>query len=105
MINPDQMAHALETMGLDWADKYCAADALERTLKSVEGKCFIRATGNIEERKAEARNDPEYVAAAEATEAAKLAALKAKVRYDTYKTKAELMRSVESTNRAQMGMR
>jgi len=105
MIDPNQIANALIKAGHDWADQNAAADALTRATKSMRAKCFLEAKGNNEERKARAETDPEYLEMAQRAEDASRAALKAKVRYDTLKTKVELIRTVESTKRAEMGMR
>lgn len=102
MIDIERISNELLKAGNDWADKNAAADAWERVQKSIEGKCFLEHTGNIEERRAQARNDPEYEEIAEKAEKARMLALKAKVKYDTMKTKVELIRSVESTRRAEM---
>jgi hypothetical protein len=104
-FDPDQIANSLLAAGNDYADKNAAADALENTVKSIEGKHFLDAEGNVEERKATARNRQEYKEyAAKATEARRLA-LRAKVYYDTLKVKVDLLRTLESTKRAEMGLR
>jgi hypothetical protein len=104
-FDPDLISNSLVTAGNDWADKNAAADALENTLKSIEGKHYLDADGNVEERKAKARNRKEYLDASAAAVEARRLAIRARVFYDTLKIKVELLRTAESSKRAEMQLR
>jgi len=95
----------LRLAGEDWSDKHAAAEALEHAAEGMLAKQFLIATGNVEERKARAKCSDEYQAAVKASIDARLAANKARVRYDTGKAYCELIRTQESTKRAEMTMR
>ena len=99
MFDRDKLTNRLVELGEDWADKNAAADALEDATKAMQGKCFLDATGNVEERKAKALNDPEYESMAEKAREARTAATKARVRYDGMRTYIDLLRSQEATRR------
>lgn len=105
-IDPNKTYEALVRAGDDWADAQAAADLLEETKKSVLAKLKMDASANSDSgREMHALADPQYKAFVEGMVAARKAANKARVRYDSAKVLAELRRSQESTRRAEMQIR
>lgn len=105
-LDSDRAYDALIKSGDDWADKDAAATLLEETKKSVLAKLKMEAAG-----KSDAASEtialchPDYQAHLESMVEARRQAVRARVRYDSAKTLAELRRSEESTRRAEMGIR
>lgn len=100
-----EITERLRLAGEDWADKLAAAEALDDASESMQAKCYLQASGSVEERKAKAKVDDEYQRSRTIARDARLAANKARVRYDVGKAFVELIRSQESTRRAEMTMR
>lgn len=105
-------AHAatsrLIEVGEAWADQDAAASLLEELRKSVLGKLVLEFTaGGMPAGKAEhaAHDAQEYREHVAAMVEARRKATRARVRWDTGRAHVELMRSAESTKRAEMGMR
>ena len=103
--DPNVIAARLSAAGNDWADKNAAAKALERAAKAMRYQCFLDADGNNEVRKAKAETAQAYQDLLDKAGDAETAAIKARVRYDTMRTEIDLIRTMESTKRAEMGMR
>lgn len=103
-FNPDKIAHELSQRGEAWADRKGAAEALTLAANTMKRKCFLEAKGTMDERKAKAETDPEYLDLEESAIEARMAEIKAKVRHDTYKSWIEMKRTEQSTRRAQMNL-
>lgn len=105
-LDSDRAYDALVKYGNDWADKNAAADLLEETRKSVLAK-FKNASSEKSDaaRESVALCHPEYLEHIRLTNEARKEANKARVRYDSAKTLAEMRRSEESTRRAEMNLR
>lgn len=105
-LDSDRAYDALVKSGEDWADKDAAASLLEETKKTVLAKLKNEAglkSDAANETVALATDD--YRAHLEYMVEARRVANKARVRYDSAKTLAEMRRSEESTRRAEMTMR
>lgn len=105
MFDANAITERLIRAGEDWADKFAAAEALEDAAETMLAKCFLEATGNVEERKARAKCDDQYDRSRKLSRDARHAANRAKVKYDVGKAYVELIRSQESTRRAEMTLR
>lgn len=105
-LNSDKAYEALIESGDDWADKDAAASLLEETKKSV-----LARLKNESGEKSDAAKETialcheDYMEHLGLMVEARRAANKAKVRYDSAKTLAEMRRSEESTRRAEMTLR
>ncbi len=101
--DPSQIAHELSERGLDWADKDAAFRALDDTTKSVLSQAMAKS---VEKSNAaaetEARRSQMYRMHLEALAEARRQSNRARVKFDTYKVWIELMRSKETTRRAEM---
>lgn len=105
-FDPDRAYDALVKSGEDWADKNAAAELLEKTEKSVLAKLINEGgTGSVAARESVARAHPDFLTFVESSVEARRVANKARVRYDSAKTLAEMRRSEESTYRAEMALR
>lgn len=105
-LDSDRAYNALVRSGDDWADKDAAANLLEETKKSVLSKIKNETDAKSDASKETiALCHPEYLKHIETMVEARRIANKAKVRYDSAKTLAEMRRSEESTRRAEMTMR
>lgn len=107
-LDPNALAHELSERGLAWADADAAACALEETKSTVLSQLAADHLGRGESAaKAEllAKASPEYRDHLESMVNARKTANRARVRWDTYKAYVELIRSAESSRRAEMGMR
>jgi hypothetical protein len=105
MLDTDKIYEQLVRAGEEWADLDAAATLLEETRKSVVAKIVNDGEGSIAGREYKALADPEYKRHVESMVAARKIANRARVRYDSARTLAELRRSEESTRRAEMGIR
>lgn len=105
-FDPEKVYDALVKAGEDWADADAAASLLEETRKSVLAKLMTEAPHASQGGKEmQALADPVYSRFVEGMVAARKAANKARVRYDSAKVLSELRRSQESTRRAEMSLR
>jgi hypothetical protein len=106
LLDVDALTHQLEQLGLDWADKRAAAEALDDATKSVLGAALLECDGkNAPERDARARNAPIFTAHRDAVRDAKREAYQAHIRYEVMKTRIELRRSNSATERTLAGLR
>lgn len=108
IINTDRISNALEKLGLEWADTNAAAEALEETRQTVYARLAAELIGNGESAaKAEllAKAAPGYAEHLDKMVEARRVANRARVRYDVYRVKAELIRSNASTERALASIR
>ena len=105
-LSPDKLHARLIELGEDWADKQAAADLLDDTTKTVLSQLTLKAEGKSQaERETKARADAEFGMHLQAVSEARRSANKARVNYDGAKIWIEMMRSIESTERAKMSMR
>jgi hypothetical protein len=105
-FDSDRAYDALIKTGEDWADKDAAASILEETKKSVLARLKNQSGAKSDAaREAEALCHADYLQHLEVMVEARKAAIKARVRYDSAKTLAEMRRSEESTRRAEMTLR
>lgn len=106
LLDVDELCQQLELLGLDWADKKAAAEALDDATKSVLGAALLDCQGkNVTEREAMARNAASFTAHREAVREAKREAYQAHIRYEVQKTRIELRRSNAATERELTRMR
>lgn len=104
--DPDQLHARLVDLGEQWCDANAAADILEETRKSVLAE--VMATSNAKsraEREDSALSSTVYKDHLRAMVDARRLANRSRVKYDAAKIKVELMRSMESTRRAEMTLR
>ena len=105
-FDADKAYDALISSGESWADAEAAASLLEETRKSVLAKAMNESPATtVAAKEMYALASPEYREFVSGMVAARKAANKAKVRYDSAKVLAELRRSQESTRRAEMNLR
>lgn len=101
-LDPQKVYADLVKAGNDWADKDAAASLLEETKKTVLAKLKIEADAPSDAaRETLALCHPDYETHVTSMVEARKQANKAKVRYDSAKTLAELRRSEEATRRAE----
>lgn len=107
--HPDTLHQRLVDLGEDWADKNAAADLLEETQKTLLAKLTIDATlrgaKSVAAAEMVAKSSDEYAAHLVATNEARRIANRARVAYDAAKVWVEMARTLESSRRAEMGMR
>ena len=105
-FDADKAYDSILRAGEDWADKQAAADLLEETRKSVLARLMIGADATSQGgREMYALADEQYTDFVDGMVAARRAANKARVRYDSAKVLAELRRSQEATRRAEANIR
>lgn len=105
-MDAEQIYNTLVKAGEEWADADAAASLLEETRKSVLAKLMNEAAhASIAGKEMQALADESYRDFLTGMVSARKAANKARVRYDSAKTLAELRRSEESTRRAEMALR
>ena len=108
VLDPSRLAQEMAQRGEAWADADAAANALEETRQWLYSSIAAEYLSNGESAaKAEllAKGDQRYKQHLDAMVMARKAANKARVKYDTWRIYAENMRSLESSRRAEMGMR
>ena len=92
--------------GTEWADKLGAAELLEGALKSLKAHYILKAKRDMSCSMAEAAERAldcqEYREAYEESVEARVAANKAKVRYDATKALFDAQRTAEASERAAM---
>jgi hypothetical protein len=114
LIDPTKLYQKMYDAGADWSDKDAAANLLEETKKSVLADIMQEvahraaaagesATAAALERIALA--NAAYKEHVRAMVEARREANKARAQYDAIRTYIELVRTVESTKRAEMQMR
>ena len=105
-FDPNHIAHELSERGLVWADADAAFRALDDTTKSVLSEAMSHS---VEKSNAaaetEARRSQMYKMHLEALADARRVSNRARVNMDVYKIWIELMRSKESSRRAEMTLR
>lgn len=104
-MNPDEIYRRLVDTGEDWADKNAAADLLEESKKAVLAEMVVVLLPNcksVTEADTRALGSKQYREYLTAMVAARRAANRARVTYDSAKTLAELRRTEAATRRAEM---
>lgn len=103
--DPARLAQSIVARGELWADANAAADLLEETKSTLLAK-LTKEHLDLPAWKAEAmaKGDIRYAEHITAMVDARRVSNLAKVRYDGAKIMGELMRSAESTRRAEMGL-
>jgi len=103
-IDVDKIIDDLREIGLDYADKEAAWQVLDRLEKTVLAQEFLLAEGKtVGEREARARTAHPYRRYLEAIASAAKAKMRARVLYDTEKSRIDLIRTRASSERAAMG--
>jgi hypothetical protein len=100
MINPQNIYQKLETLGTEWAMANCAADLLEETKKTMLASLMIGLEGSHASKEQQALSNPLYAEHITKMCEARRDANLAKVKYDSAKMWAELMRTKAATERA-----
>ena len=104
-LDPDRIFHKLTEAGHTWADLEAAADLLEETKKVILAELTLQQLKGASSR-AEAEQQalalPAYREHLAAMNAARRAANRARVDYDSLKSLMELRRSQEATRRAEI---
>jgi hypothetical protein len=104
--DPRPLTDRLIEAGETWADLHAAASALEETADTVFAKVLAEHFDKPEwKARAMAKSDERYTEHIGKMVAARKAANRAKVRYDSGKAYVELTRSAEATKRAEMTLR
>ncbi len=106
MIDPNLIRQEYIDIGETWADKNGAACLLEETKATLFAK-LARESNEPTAARAEwwAKSHPDYQAHVRSMVEARGAADRAKVHYDALRAHLDMLRTVESTKRAEMGLR
>ena len=107
-LDPHRLAHEMARRGEEWADADGAANALEETRQWLYSSIAAEYLGqgkSAAQSELMAKGDPRYKEHLDAMVAARKAANRARVRYDTWRTHIDTMRSFESSRRAELNMR
>ncbi|MFO0271515.1 MAG: hypothetical protein ACK53W_13390 [Gemmatimonadota bacterium] len=105
-IGIDELIERLRLLGHQWADADAAANLLEDTRKTVLAELMRQVPGKSHyEREMHALSHPTYGEHLRATSEARRKANRARVSYQTEQARIELIRTAESTRRAQMAIR
>src|SRR6266481_9538338 len=105
-MDANEIFEKLEQAGQDWADKNSAADILEETKYTILSECMAQYPEDSNAAaETKARADKKFKEHLSVMVAARKAANKAKVHYESIKTWIELHRTAEATERAKMNLR
>jgi succinate dehydrogenase/fumarate reductase flavoprotein subunit len=105
-FDPDAIAHELSKRGMEWADADAAYKALDDATKSVMANAMAGSPEKSNAAsEADARRSDKFMKHLEALATARKTAARARVNFDVYKVWIELMRSQESSRRAEMTLR
>ena len=102
MLDADAIYQRLLTAGETWTDLSAAAQALDLAAETMAAREFLTSPGNIEERKALSKTSEPYQELRTAALTAWAKANKARVKYDTARVYCDMLRTVESTRRAEI---
>ena len=106
-FDPIALAQKLLEHGAAWADKNAGADLLEetrRTLRSQIAMKFLPDAGSVAKAEMMAEATVEYIEHVKAMVEARRLANRARAQYDTDRAFIEMIRSQESTKRAEMNL-
>lgn len=101
-LNPDEIYERLRIAGEEWADNDAAANLLEETKRTLLAELKTGFTGSDAERERNALATAEYKLHLKNMTAARKTANRSKVRYETGKVWAELMRTKSANMREEM---
>lgn len=102
-LRPTHIYDRLVTLGEAWAEAHYAAELLEETKKTVLAKFYASANEATHGAKeSAAMRHPDYQEHIEKMVAARYHANRAKVKYDSARIWAELMRTKSANDRAAM---
>lgn len=104
-LEPHRVYDRLVRLGDEWAERHAAAAMLEDTTKSTLARLTLERLPFVSSKAAaelEALASPEYVAHVDAAVQARSEANKAKVRYDSARVWADLLRTQQATRREEM---
>lgn len=104
-FNPDEIYERLRLAGEEWSEKDAAANMLEETRKTLLAEVMQGFQGSNAERERCALADTTYKHHLKTMVAARREANIAKVRYDTGKVWAELMRTKSANMREELRQR
>lgn len=108
LLDANRIAHRMEELGHDWADRHAAAQFLEDTEKAVMAEItqdYRPNAKSMSEAESLARASKRYRDhLASAVEARRLAN-RARVTFDAFRAETELRRTNASTDRALMSLR
>lgn len=104
--NPDELYERLRLIGEEWAKANGDAERLEEQRKSIYAALFLHSDGKtVAERECMAYASEAYRTHVEKMVAARELANLAKAKVDAARAWFEASRSLESTRRAEMGLR
>lgn len=104
--DPDKLHARILELGTQWADADGAAALLEESRKSVLAQYALKMPGkSMAEREMGALACEPYMEHVRAMVAARTTALRLRVEYEAGKQWIEMVRSLESTRRMEMGLR
>lgn len=107
-FDPHNLAQQFLQHGSAWADKNAAAEMLEetrRTLRSQIALKFLPDAGSVSKAEMMAEATTEYAQHVKDMVMARKAANTSRVQYDATRAFIDLIRSQESTKRAEMNLR
>lgn len=101
MLQPDKIYERLVDLGEAWADAHAAAEHLEETKKTLLAHIAAGSeASSMAAKESDALRNEDYRKHLDAMVAARKVANKAKVRYDSAKIWAELIRTQAANERA-----
>lgn len=105
-VDPREIHQRIIGHGEAWADADAAASLLEETKKTLLAQIMMESIGGSSAAAAEkkAMSDPRYIEHINAMVEARRVANRAQVKYKTSLVWVELIRTRESTRRAEMGI-
>lgn len=108
IFDPKLISQQLLADGEAWADANAIADLLDESKKSLRSQIamsVLKEAGSVNKAEMISEASPEYAEHIVKMVEARKNANKARVRYDTDKAYVELLRSQESTKRAELTLR
>lgn len=107
-FDPATLARTMFEHGRDWAEANCGADLLEetrRTLRSQIALRFLPDAGSVSKAEMHAEATQEYIDHIKSMVEARKIANIARAQFDADRAFIDLVRSQESSRRAEMSMR
>lgn len=101
-MDPQKLSHEIYTAGESWAEAEAAAQLLEETRKTVLSQIKSKYDGSDAAKETLALATPEYREHLERMVNARRDANKARVRWDSLKIHADLVRTKAASARAEM---
>lgn len=106
-FDPEKIAKRFRDDGNTWAEKNCAADLLEETRKTLRSQIalkYLPEVGSVSKAEMMAEATTEYIEHVTSMVEARKEANKARVQFDADEAYIDLVRSQESSRRAEMRM-